>query len=257
MPFVNFAIKRTGIYTLRTYFKMKRIFLFTAVFSLFSALSMLADDEITIDGVLYMIPASNPETVSVMGCDDLVGQDKTVTILSSVVIDGQSYPVKAIGRRAFQNCNLTGIRLPSTIVSIGQEAFCNSALETIDIPDEVTYIGPAAFADCPALRSVKGGRYTAVPDRMCENSPLTDLMIPDTVTEIGDNACKNSGIKKIVIPEETVRIGDGAFKDCTGLEEIDLRSSKLKRVGKDAFIGCSKLRKIKKAKGVTTDIKLI
>lgn len=217
---------------------------------------MLADDEITIDGILYMIPASNPETVSVMGCDDLEGPDKTVTILSSVVIDGQSYPVRAIGRRAFQNCNLTGVRIPSSITSIGQEAFCNSALESIEIPDEVVYIGPAAFADCHALRCIKGGKYTAVADRMCDNSSLTDLSIPPTVTEIGENACRNSGIKKIIIPEETVRIGDGAIKDCKQLEQVDLRSLKLKNVGKDAFSGCDKLNIIRKAKGVTIDINL-
>ena len=61
------------------------------------------------------------------------------------------------------------------------------------------------------------------------------------VSNISDWGVNRNKIRKIVLEEGIVEINDNAFKDCPSLEEVDFPSS-LRRIGREAFAGCGKLK---------------
>ena len=94
-------------------------------------------------------------------------------------------------------------------------------------------------------------------------SSVTDIVLPETVTEIGDNAFASAyKLKEISIPNVTtiganafsgcselnkietgdnlVTIGDSAFKNCTKLSQF-YTGNKLVSIGNDAFANCTDL----------------
>ena len=104
---------------------------------LFSSAAQAAT--VTIDSLSY---ETNEEdsTASVTDCpEDLAG---TVTIPSSITVDGIAYTVTSIKNYAFQSCSsLTNIVIPENVTSIGSNAFRNcSSLTKIVIPEDVSEI---------------------------------------------------------------------------------------------------------------------
>ena len=82
-------------------------------------------------------------------------------------------------------------------------------------------------------------------------SNLTEVIIPDSVTEISSSAfsgCEN--LSKIVIPDGVTAINDYTFNNCTALAEIILPNS-LNEIGLEAFQGCTGLTTVTIPSGVT------
>ena len=74
---------------------------------------------------------------------------------------------------------------------------------------------------------------------------ITDVIIPDGITEIQKNAfamCAN--LKTVTISETVTVIGGNAFLRCTSLESVVLHSG-ISAVGRNAFYGCSALQEAK------------
>lgn len=85
--------------------------------------------------------------------------------------------LEVIGTEAFNNCNIIGIRMPSTLKTIEASAFKDCAnLEEIVIPQNVESIGSSAFLGCNSLKDVYvKNAQTAIcynsfnPDGYCTN----------------------------------------------------------------------------------------
>ncbi|MBR1876134.1 MAG: leucine-rich repeat protein [Lachnospiraceae bacterium] len=102
---------------------------------------------------------------------------------------------------AFSMCKmLTSIGLPNTVRSIGQYTFDQSEkLAKINIPDGIEVLPYHVLA------------WTAI----------TDLTLPDSVTEIGEGAFKGcASLTKLYIPPSVEKIGAEAFYECKKLDEI-------------------------------------
>ncbi|MBO4508956.1 MAG: leucine-rich repeat domain-containing protein [Spirochaetaceae bacterium] len=98
--------------------------------------------------------------------------------------------VKYVGSSAFQNCtSLTSVKIGSGIRQISSSMFkASSLLAEVTIPGTVKYIGNAAFQDCRSLSNVviKDG-VRKIGDNAFNNTAITEITIPASVTDIGKN----------------------------------------------------------------------
>ena len=172
-------------------------------------------------------------------------------------------PVIAIASSAFENCtSLTSVVIGDSVTSIGSSAFYNcKSLTSVAIPDSVTSIGSVAFHNCTSLTSVN---YLGTIEQWCNISfgdatvnPLfygaklylngelvTELVIPNTVTEIKTYAFRNcSSLTSVVIPDSVTSIGSDAFYNCTSLTSVVI-PDKVTSIGSEAFYNCTSLTSV-------------
>ena len=149
--------------------------------------------------------------------------------------------------QAFADCqNLTTATLPASLPTLSRDVFKADRKLT-----SVSFYGD-------------DGMRVIQPNAFCECTSLTDIALPDTVTEIGSRAfsrCKSlsslhlpASIRKISVqafyfcafPElelsESLEVlGDSAFFKCVNLAWIRLPEN-VRYIGKWAFHGCNRLQ---------------
>ena len=158
------------------------------------------------------------------------------TGLTSIII---SDCVTSIGYGTFWGCtSLMRITIPDSVTSIGDYAFIGcTSLTSITIPESVVSIDGHTFKDCSGLKRVNITDILAwcnISFKYWDSNPLyyahnlylndelvTDLIIPDGVTNIGDQAFYNcSGLISVTIPDSVMSIGHLAFYGCSGLTSV-------------------------------------
>lgn len=195
-----------------------------------------------------------PDSVLAVG-EDAFGSCRA---LESVVI-GKG--VETIEVRAFSDTGLKSITIPDNVKTIGNSAFTGCPkLENVIIGDGVTVVGEYAFNFCSRLESVTVGKNvkkfeqrafnncdqiskvyisdlvkwneieygydTSSPlsygaDLYVNGTLLTDLVIPQEITDIGKKFLRGcSSLKSIVIPDHVKTIGEGSFASCKNLKEV-------------------------------------
>lgn len=145
---------------------------------------------------------------------------------------------------AFCGCSsLININIPDKVTSFGEKSFNGCVnLTEITISSCVSNFGQAAFYGCDNLRDVYytgsieewcninfvsylnsnplcGGRNT-VRNLYINNELVSELIIPQGVTEIKANAFYGSSITSVVIPDTVTAIGDYAFVNCKNLTNV-------------------------------------
>ncbi len=161
--------------------------------------------------------------------------------LTSVTIPNS---VTGIGECAFSGCiGLTSVNFNATnCTTMGSSCYpvfsgCTN-LTTLNIGENVTKIPGAAFSGCSSLTTVN---YTGTIAQWCgiyfggsdanptyyshtlsiSGSPLTNLVIPEGVTEIKRFTFYNcSGLTSVTIPNSVTSIGECAFAGCSGLTSM-------------------------------------
>ena len=215
------------------------------------------------------------------------GNDAVVNIPSEI----NGTPVTTIGNAAFRDSSVTSVTIPASVTEIGANAFAgctnltsvtyggdwsnltiqsgNPAVEDAAkdaaneqlfdfafTPDNtavivIRYKGTAADVTIPS-------RYKGKPVTMIDhaafhnNSAVTSVTIPDSVTAIPDDAfgfC--SQLTNISIPNSVTFIGFSAFNSCTSLKSITLPSS-LSTIQSYAFYNCGNLKTIRIPVSVTS-----
>ena len=182
--------------------------------------------------------------------------EDSLSIPSSVSIDGYTYSVTAIDGHAFQYCSgLTCVTIPNSVTTIGDCAFqyC-SGLTSITIPNSVTIIDVRAFEYCSNLTSIvipnSVTTIGAEAFRYC--SSLTSVTISNSVTVIESEVFKNcSGLTSVTIPNSVTTINGSAFRNCSGLTSVTIPNSVI-AIENEAFYGCSGLTSVTIPNSVTT-----
>ena len=143
----------------------------------------------------------------------------------------------------------------------------NTSLTSVTIPDSVTSIGGSAFSGCTGLTSVycagdiadwcgiSFGDSYASPLRYAGNlyidgQLVTDLVIPDSVTEINAYAFLGCmGLTSATIGNSVTSIGWSAFSECTGLASVVIGNS-VTDIGSNAFYNCTGLTSVYYARDI-------
>ena len=178
--------------------------------------------------------------------------------------------VTTIGGNAFSYCSsLTNLNIPNSVTTIGSYAFSYcSGLTNVTIGNSVTSIGDNAFLNCTSLTSVNisdleawckisFSNATANPlyygqHLYLNGDEVTDLVIPNSITEIGNYAFSDcSSLTSVNIPNSVTTIGEYAFSNCSSLTSINMPNS-VTTIGYAAFVGCSSMTHIDIPNSVTT-----
>ena len=84
-----------------------------------------------------------------------------------------------------------------------------------------------------------------------EHAEMTQVYIPDSVTNIGEYAfAKSRALKSVVVPDSVTTLGIGVFQSCSSLEGAVLPKG-LTTIPYNTFANCSSLKSIEIPAGVT------
>ncbi len=214
---------------------MKKILL-ACLMTLFS-ISTWAGNGIEVDGIYYnfsddtleaTVTCSGNEGVGASATNDYTGD---IVIPETVVYEGKTYTVTAIGDYAFHGTsttysNVSSVSIPKTVTSIGNHAFrYNSTMTEIDIPETVTSIGTYAFNTCSELLSITiPDGVETLSDRMfgsCSNLQTINFGENSALTTIGSYVCQNcTSLTEFTIPYGVNSIATSVWEGCRSLMKI-------------------------------------
>ena len=231
--------------------RQRLVFILIALFSL-----SVSAENVEIDGICYNL-MSKGNIAEVTG-NHLSTAD--VVIPETVTYNDVNYSVTTIREKAFANCSLNSIKIPSSITKICSEAFSYGRVSSVKITDLAAwcninfesyfYTNPLSkashlFLNDEEIRDlvIPDGIQTISEKAFYEFSGLTSVKIPSSVTSIGTEsffAC--SGLKTIEIGDSTSQeaatvIGLRAFNNRKNVDSVALGNNIVK-IGKSAFSGC-------------------
>ena len=146
--------------------------------------------------------------------------------------------VAAIGKSAFQDCTgLTSITIPESVTKMGEYAFAGcSNLTTVNIKSLESW--------CNIDYNNASYPFNYPHDLYLDGEKLTDIVIPNSVTELKDDVFEYcASIKSVTLPSGLTKIGKFAFHSCTELTSISVPNGVI-TIGYGAFRLCSKLAEV-------------
>jgi len=176
------------------------------------------------------------------GSNTTVSDGKQLTEGKSVAKAGLSYKLISKSKKTVAVVGTTAksktIKIPNTVkidgvtykvTEVKAKAFKGNKIATkVVIGNNVTKIGASAFANMKKLSKVTIGKK---------------------VTTIGASAfANNKKLRSVVIGKSVKTIGKKAFYKAKALKKVTVKSTKLKKVGKNAFKGINKKARFKLAK---------
>lgn len=151
--------------------------------------------------------------------------------------------VKKIGTSAFAYCeSLTSVIVPYGVETIEDSIFANCEnLSYAQLPDSLTSLGISTFENCYNLSSVRlSNNITTIPSKTFYNcSELRNIKDTKAVKIIEECAFENCESIEIIVLSKVTQIGNSAFKNCSNLDNENMRFGSLEYVGSQAFDGCN------------------
>lgn len=225
------------------------------------------------DGTVLYYKVTGAQSVTVYGhridtSDATTVYVGTLVIPDTVVHDGISYAVTAVGDSAFfRQTEISSLTLPPTLRTIGTASFfyCRS-LAAIDVPEGVTEIGVMSFGSCrhaarvdiPSSVTSIGtfafyalGRDTTCAAVVFHDAPCAianyafniakaQVDLGDSVVSIGTDAFNGCDMTSVAVPPSVRHLGDGAFSECMYLLTATLPGT-LDTIPARMFNGCLSL----------------
>lgn len=199
---------------------------------------------------------AEPPYAAIIGYEEGVGHQDTVTTPKTIVHEAKTYPVREIrgvngnldcdtlvvsgdgslklGYHAFDDAAICQVSIAG-VVDVGDSAFRGwgdySKLEKVTFLDQlVTNIDYEAFVNCKKLKTIR---------------------IPDSVKTIGESAFHGAGIETIDFGKGVTNIAQYAFWGCGKLKEVEFPDSLVSH-GNRLFRDCSALTSLVYGSGLKT-----
>lgn len=151
--------------------------------------------------------------------------------------------VEVIGKKAFSQNALIEVDFTG-VTSIGESAFYGNNLVKVELPDTVTELGDGVFATNDITELKLSESLTVIPQgAFSMNIRMTELTIPEAVTEIGATAFAGARLETLTIPKNVEKIGYKAFH-LHHLTELVIPGN-VKEIGESAFEGTYKATTLK------------
>lgn len=168
---------------------------------------------------------------------DSIRNDEGLAILDGILLDAR----KAEG----------DITIPDNVKIINDCAFAgNDKVKSIKMSDSVIQINTNAFEGAELNRITLSNNLKIIGYKCFSCSSLTEINIPDSVTEIQDGAFfSNVYLKKVKLPKGLKNIGRSEFADCRDLTEINIPDS-VTEIKFSAFMNTNNLTEIKLPKNL-------
>jgi len=207
--------------------------------------------------------SSGKATLSGVAKEDSTAVTGTLSVPSTV----GGATVTAIAANSFQDLEITGLNLPSTLKTIAYGAFANcTSLEALTLPDSLTTLGGSsgysyrdgAFSGCTALKSVHlGSGLVTIGDGYAESiddyahtgvfgncSSLETVEFNQGLVKIGHHAFSRCiALKSVTLPDSVQTIGINCFYDNIRLTRV-LFGADLQLIDQCAFMGCVSLNSV-------------
>ena len=183
------------------------------------------------------VPVNRKAELEIVGIDDLFVEG-AICQIEIRDVNGEKYAAETVpigwNNRKKATVPVGSGSLEFAVLEDHAELTVYNGRETrIEVPDmvegvPVTVIGKSAFS------------WLGVFDSMGYN-PVTEVILPDTVTEIGPAAfayCRD--LRRINAPASLKEVGSEAFNSCLSLESFEMPDS-VEKIGKCAFAYCTSL----------------
>ncbi len=148
--------------------------------------------------------------------------------------------LESIGNNAFENTEkLKRVQFPYTLTQIGAWAFSGSGLKTLSLRN-VKKIGAYAFSGNPIKKlTIPSGCTEIKTAAFYFSEKLEHLTIENGIRKIPENMFITNSLKSLTIPTSVTEIGSKAFYSFAPnggkLRRIDIKSTRIKKWGKDIF----------------------
>lgn len=175
------------------------------------------------------------------------------TALESIVIPDS---VQIIKGSTFSGCtSLTSVTLGNSVKTLESQAFTNCPITSMDIPASVTSVSAYTFSNCNSMAEVnvspQNANYSSVDGILFNKDqtsivyfppakPVTDYVVPDSVTDISLGAFSKCGLESVVIGDSVVSIGNSAFSNSSSLTYVSIGASASFKAS-NQFSGCTSL----------------
>ena len=179
---------------------------------------MAADTSSHTDGIYTYTVANNEATIT--ACD------KSASGVIEIPSKLGGYTVVELAIASFANCiKIKKITIPDSITDLDDRVFdsCTS-LEEVVVPGSIKIIPQSAFDECYKLNNVVLGEGI---EEISFNAfwrcgALETINLPQSLRIIKDRAFKETGLTQIYIPENVTQIGSQVFYSCGNLSAIEV-----------------------------------
>ena len=153
---------------------------------------------------------------------------KCTNSADSVTLDlPEDGTLTTIDTEAFNGVNIVGeLVIPDSVESIRSSAFNNTNITSVKLGSNVKDVSNNAFSNCEQLVSFDYGNSTVTEIKnscFLGCSALKEIILPETITIIRQNAFDGCvALNEIDIPSSVTQISSSAFKGCTGLTSVNI-----------------------------------
>ena len=142
-----------------------------------------------------------PDGIKYVSGGACIGWDGTI-VYEDFEKEAQNELIKVRNRISY---NITGVKIPNSVVYIGNKAFYRLMnVKKISVPDSVEYIGAESFSWC---------------------STLSEIELGSGLKRIGSGAFTYTLLKKVELPSGLLALESGVFYNCDELQKLVIPSS--------------------------------